>query len=90
MRRLIRIAIAAALTVLIAAGIRRLLESTEREGIPASTGDGRPAPLPAGSSPPTREELYSEAQRLDIHGRSKMNKQQLQDAVEAATTGGSV
>jgi hypothetical protein len=31
---------------------------------------------------PTREELYQEAKRLDIKGRSKMNKRELQQAVE--------
>ena len=33
-------------------------------------------------SEPTRGELYAEARRLDISGRSKMNKQQLARAVE--------
>jgi hypothetical protein len=31
----------------------------------------------------TREQLYSEAQKLGIEGRSKMNKSQLQRAVDA-------
>ena len=31
----------------------------------------------------TREQLYSEAQKLGIDGRSKMNKSQLQRAVDA-------
>jgi hypothetical protein len=94
MRRVLRIAIAIALTALVAVGIRRLLEPAEHDAIPdaipSSTGDGWPAPASAGLASPTREELYSEAQRLDIQGRSKMNKQELQEAVEAATTGGSV
>jgi hypothetical protein len=33
---------------------------------------------------PTREELYQEAKRLDIKGRSKMNKRELLQAVERA------
>jgi hypothetical protein len=68
-----------------------LLEPVEREAIPASTSNGRaPAKRPAESSAPTRDELYSEAQRLEIQGRSKMNKQELSEAVEAAKTGGAV
>jgi hypothetical protein len=31
----------------------------------------------------TRDQLYAEAQRLNIDGRSKMNKSQLQHAVDA-------
>jgi Rho termination factor, N-terminal domain len=31
---------------------------------------------------PTRDELYAQAKRLGIEGRSKMNKQQLQRAVD--------
>ena len=31
----------------------------------------------------TKEQLYNEAKRLDIPGRSQMNKQQLQRAVDA-------
>jgi hypothetical protein len=39
---------------------------------------------------PTRDELYEEAKRLDIEGRSKMNKRELMRAVENARgrTGG--
>jgi hypothetical protein len=86
MRRIVKIALAAAVAALVAAGIRRLLEPVEREAIPASTSNGRaPAKRPAESSAPTRE-----AQRLEIQGRSKMNKQELSEAVEAAKTGGAV
>jgi hypothetical protein len=31
----------------------------------------------------TKEQLYSEAKRMDVPGRSRMNKQQLQRAVDA-------
>ena len=34
------------------------------------------------SDEPTKEELYEQARRLDIEGRSKMNKTQLKRAVE--------
>lgn len=33
---------------------------------------------------PTKQELYKQAQKLDISDRSKMNKQELQEAVEDA------
>lgn len=36
----------------------------------------------------TKEELYQEAQDLDIDGRSSMNKDELADAVEAEKNGG--
>jgi hypothetical protein len=39
---------------------------------------GRPGPRG-----PTREQLYNEAKNLNIEGRSKMNKSQLQRAVSA-------
>jgi hypothetical protein len=42
----------------------------------------------ASADGPTREQLYQEARRLDIEGRSKMNKQELQNAVKAARIGG--
>jgi hypothetical protein len=38
--------------------------------------------------PGTREELYRQAARLGVRGRSKMNKQQLQEAVQAQSSGG--
>ena len=90
MRRILRIALAVAMAALVATGIRRLLEPVEQETTPASTSDGRSPSTPADPGSPTRDELYSEAQRLDIQGRSKMNKQELQEAVEAAKTGGPV
>jgi hypothetical protein len=47
---------------------------------------GRPSPpaRPRDDSEPTRDELYAEAKRLEIEGRSKMNKQQLAQAVARA------
>lgn len=93
MRRILTLALAATVAALVAAGIRRLMEPDPQEAIPAA-GDGAPADKPSASSPeaeePTRDELYTEAQRLEIQGRSKMNKQQLQEAVDAAKTGGPV
>jgi len=58
-----------------------------RESSRTSTRDissGRRGGLRSGSSRPkgrTKEQLYNEAKRMNISGRSKMNKQQLQRAV---------
>jgi hypothetical protein len=46
---------------------------------------GRRGGIRSGTSRPkgrTKEQLYNEAKRMGIKGRSKMNKQQLQRAVE--------
>jgi hypothetical protein len=46
---------------------------------------GRRGGLRSGTSRPkgrTKEQLYNEAKRMGIEGRSKMNKQQLQRAVD--------
>jgi hypothetical protein len=46
---------------------------------------GRRGGLRSGTSRPrgrTKEQLYNEARRMNIAGRSKMNKQQLQRAVD--------
>ncbi len=46
---------------------------------------GRRGGLRSGTNRPrgrTKEQLYNEAKRMDIEGRSKMNKQQLQRAVD--------
>jgi hypothetical protein len=40
------------------------------------------------SLPGTREELYRQAARLGVRGRSKMNKRQLHEAVQAQSSGG--
>lgn len=96
MHRIFRIALA--VSALIAAGLalRWFLGRDD-------AGPGLPAPepeagsrasrnghgSPAADSGRTRDELYRAAQRLEIQGRSKMNKQELKQAVEAAETGGS-
>jgi hypothetical protein len=77
MRRIVKIALAAALAAAAAQAVRWLLQ----QDVEAARQLPRPKP--------TREQLYGEARRLDIGGRSKMNKQELQQAVEAAKTGGS-
>jgi hypothetical protein len=50
------------------------------------TSSGRRGGLRSGTRRPkgrTKEQLYNEAKRLNVPGRSSMNKQQLQRAVDA-------
>jgi hypothetical protein len=82
MRRLLKIPLAGALAALVGMLIRRLLEQLDGDGGGAAARRAPAAP------PRTRDQLYKEAARLDIKGRSKMNKAELQDAVEMAKTGG--
>jgi hypothetical protein len=52
----------------------------------ADISSGRRGGLRSGTRRPkgrTKEQLYNEAKRLDVPGRSQMNKQQLQRAVDA-------
>lgn len=80
MRKLLNITLAAAITALAWFLVRRLLADAENAA-PSVKED-------APSSGPSREQLYREAARLQVKGRSKMNKRQLQEAVEAANSGG--
>jgi hypothetical protein len=67
-------------------GLPERPKGRETAGRRGSTGrEGQPS-----RDEPTRDELYAEAKRLDIEGRSKMNKRDLLRAVEQArgtTTG---
>lgn len=56
--------------------------SSTRGRSASSRGGRRSGEGPAGR---TREQLYNEAKKLGIEGRSKMNKAQLQRAVAAAS-----
>jgi hypothetical protein len=63
------------------AGEARESSSTSRRDI----SSGRRGELPSRTNRPkgrTKEQLYNEAKRMNISGRSKMNKQQLQRAVD--------
>lgn len=44
-----------------------------------------PSPPPSSQAEPTKQELYEQAQALDIEGRSKMSKQELQAAIDRAS-----
>ncbi len=65
--------------------------SGETKGRPSGTStrdmsSGRRGGLRSGSNRPkgrTKEQLYNEAKRMNVPGRSRMNKQQLQRAVDA-------
>jgi hypothetical protein len=62
-------------------GEARTSSRTSRRDI----SSGRRGGLRSGTNRPrgrTKEQLYNEAKRLNISGRSKMNKQQLQRAVD--------
>jgi hypothetical protein len=62
-------------------GEARTSSRTSRKDISSSRRGG----LRSGTNRPrgrTKEQLYNEAKRMGIEGRSKMNKQQLQRAVD--------
>ena len=85
MRRLLKICLAAAVAALAALVGRRLLEQELEVAAPP------PPERSNGATGVTRDELYRQAKELQVEGRSKMNKQQLQEAIDAATaakTGG--
>jgi hypothetical protein len=94
-RRIIGIALTLGLAVAAVLALRRFLD---REVGAAGPELAPPEPEAASreringavsqNAEPTRDQLYTEARRLEIQGRSKMNKQELQQAVEAAKTGG--
>jgi hypothetical protein len=58
---------------------RRSGERADSTDSSASAGSGSAR----GGAAPTRAELYREAQRLGIPGRSRMTKRQLEQALEA-------
>lgn len=62
-------------------GYREQQRRAEKDPTPASGGRSN---ADAGSRARTKDQLYAEAQRLDIPGRSEMSKQQLRDAVQRA------
>ena len=59
-------------------------EALRRAGEPASA---EPPPASARDADPSRGDLYREAARLGVPGRSKMSKEQLRTAVRRAKEG---
>ena len=98
MKLFIRLLLLAGVLAGLVAWLKELLSQAEPPGEAGSApGSGARAqsdsPAQTGSSPsngggnggaPTRDELYEEAQRLEIKGRSKMSKQELERAVQSA------
>lgn len=80
MRGLLKLALFGSAVYAAIVFLRRLLEG--------DLVDEAPVQEPPRKEARTRDELYREATRLDIPGRSKMNKQQLQKAVDEATSTG--
>jgi hypothetical protein len=76
-RRLFKLALVGSAVYAAIVFLRRLLESDVGQVQEPSRQEAR-----------TRDELYREAARLDIPGRSKMDKRQLQKAVDEATSAG--
>ena len=95
MRRLLRLIFVVAL---FGAGWILLRAWLEEAASPAQVGSdssptpsgasGEPARASAGANQATKAELYEQAKRLGIARRSKMTKQQLADAIEAAQSQG--
>lgn len=54
-------------------------DEIKREGDPDNTAGGKVVGMEK-----SRDELYEEAKRLDVPGRSKMNKEELAEAIQAA------
>ena len=81
MRRLLRLSLLAALGALAWVLARELLAES---GAGADSGDGE-----VGAGRPleekSRDELYEQAKRLGIEGRSNMSKDQLEKAIAAAS-----
>ena len=62
-------------------GEARTSARTSRREMPSSRGGGRRSGTSRAKGR-TKEQLYNEAKRMKVPGRSKMNKQQLQRAVD--------
>ena len=65
------------------AGESKSASSTSTRGASASSRGGRQSGHGPGGR--TRDQLYNDAKKLGIEGRSKMSKQQLQHAVAGAS-----
>jgi hypothetical protein len=67
-----------------------LAGSLAEQSGPEDTVSLKAVSLASRSLPGTRQELYEQATRLGVRGRSRMNKRQLQQALDAARFGGDV
>lgn len=97
MSRFLRLLGAASIVGGLAILVRELFREKRELLRPASSDQGKSKPAPkrkraqtdaaSDGTGPSREELYEEAQRLNIKGRSKMKKDQLERAVKKARAG---
>lgn len=91
MRRIAQLVLAAGTVAALLVGLRKLFEDrTELLRSAAEPGEAGPEASPYvppvdetrnGATHLTREELYEKAKLLEIEGRSKMNKRELERAV---------
>jgi hypothetical protein len=91
MRRLFRLLLVGGLIAGAWALLRELLEqpppepsAPEPPAAPSETARAGSTASANGAANVSKAELYREAQELDVAGRSKMNKEQLAEAVAAA------
>jgi hypothetical protein len=98
MRRIGQVVLAAGAVAALLVGLRKLFEDRPellRSAAEPGEVDPQASPYVAppvdeirnGSAGLTREELYEKAKRLEIEGRSKMNKRELERAVAEREAG---
>jgi DNA end-binding protein Ku len=90
MRRLFKLLVVGGLLAAAWALLRELL-GQQRTGSPEGPPESAPSKSGAsgnGAADVSKAELYREAQKLDVEGRSKMTKDQLAAAVAKARQGG--
>jgi negative regulator of sigma E activity len=99
MRRIAQLVLAAGAVAALLVGLRKLFEGRP-ELLRSAAEPGEAGPQASASMAPpvdetrngtaslTREELYEKAKRLDIEGRSKMNKRELERALAEREAGG--
>jgi hypothetical protein len=89
MRRLFQLLLVGGLLAGAWAILRELLrQPTESSSLPPESAPNRSGPSGNGAADISKAELYREAQKLDVAGRSKMTKDQLAAAVAKARKGG--
>jgi DNA end-binding protein Ku len=95
MRRLLKLLLVGGLLAGAWAVLRELLgqqqtgqQQTRPSQRPAQSAPGKSGASGNGAADVSKAELYREAQKLDVEGRSKMSKDELAEAVARARKGG--